>query len=277
MDQQKVGKFIASIRKEKNLTQAQLGEKLGVTDKTISKWENGNYMPDLSLLKSLSETLGVSIYELLDGERIPNNDVQEKSKGDVLIDALKSYVGSVKKSMMKKGAIIVISTVILFLFIIGFMLVKNNYDNCYIYSITSEDEMYSVKGLFAFTPEKNVLTINSIENLFDFSIDTEMVYTYQYSLYIDDSLLHKSGDITSYKYTDGDSAIYLNNILQDIRIYIEENKNYDDILKFDNYENISLQIDYVDQNIEVKNLKVQLKMAKLFSNNKISYDGGYDF
>ena len=89
MNQQKVGKFIASVRKELNLTQAQLGEKLGVTGKTVSKWETGIYMPDLSLLKSLSEILGVSIYELLDGERIPVN-IPEKSKSDVLIESLKT-------------------------------------------------------------------------------------------------------------------------------------------------------------------------------------------
>lgn len=277
MDQQKVGKFIASIRKEKNLTQAQLGEKLGVTDKTISKWENGNYMPDLSLLKSLSETLGVSIYELLDGERIPNNDVQEKSKGDVLIDALKSYVGSVKKSMMKKGAIIVISTVILFLFIIGFMLVKNNYNNCYIYSVTSQDEMYSVKGLFAFTPEKNVLTINSIENLFDFSLDTEMVYSYEYSLRLNAAILYKIGNIENYEHNDSYTSTYLNEILQSIKIHLEEEKNYNDIFKFDDYNEVSLQISYINQNLEKKNLEIYFDLNKLFSNNKISYDGGIDF
>lgn len=70
MDQVKIGKFIAELRKEKNMTQQQLGDKIGVSFKTISKWENGRGMPELSLLKPLSEELGVTINEILSGERI---------------------------------------------------------------------------------------------------------------------------------------------------------------------------------------------------------------
>ena len=64
MDQIKIGKFIAALRKEKGLTQEQLGEKLGVTNKTISRWENGNYMPDVEMLSLLSKEFDVSINEL---------------------------------------------------------------------------------------------------------------------------------------------------------------------------------------------------------------------
>ena len=61
MDTKRIGKFISENRKRKGLTQEQLGELLGVTNKTISRWENGNYMPDLSLLVPLSETLDISL------------------------------------------------------------------------------------------------------------------------------------------------------------------------------------------------------------------------
>ena len=69
MDTLKIGKFIAKKRKEKKMTQEDLARVLGVSNKTISRWENGNYMPDLSLLKPLSEVLGVSLNELLSGEK----------------------------------------------------------------------------------------------------------------------------------------------------------------------------------------------------------------
>ena len=69
MDTLKIGKFIARMRKEKKMTQEELAKILGVTNKTVSRWENGNYMPDLSLLKPLSEVLGVSLNELLSGEK----------------------------------------------------------------------------------------------------------------------------------------------------------------------------------------------------------------
>lgn len=70
MDQAKVGKFIAQLRKERGLTQEELGQKVGVTNKTVSRWENGNYMPDIELLIPLGEILGVSVNELLAGERL---------------------------------------------------------------------------------------------------------------------------------------------------------------------------------------------------------------
>lgn len=78
MDQEKIGKFIAKLRKKKNMTQNELAESLGITDRAISKWENGRGMPDLSLLTPLCEKLGVSINELLSGERLDKKDYQEK-------------------------------------------------------------------------------------------------------------------------------------------------------------------------------------------------------
>ena len=65
MDTKKIGAFIAMNRKKKGYTQEQLAEKLGVTNKTISRWENGHYMPDLSLLEPLSKELDITLNELL--------------------------------------------------------------------------------------------------------------------------------------------------------------------------------------------------------------------
>lgn len=70
MDQLKIGKFIAECRKTKNLTQAQLAEKLGIADKAVSKWERGIAMPDTSRMLELCEILGISVNELLNGEKI---------------------------------------------------------------------------------------------------------------------------------------------------------------------------------------------------------------
>ena len=67
MDQGKIGKFIASLRREAGLTQEMLGEKLGVTNKTVSRWETGSYLPDIETFSLLAHDLGVSINELLCG------------------------------------------------------------------------------------------------------------------------------------------------------------------------------------------------------------------
>ena len=80
MNQFKIGKFIAECRKEKGLTQMQLSEKLGITDKAVSKWERGITMPDTSIMLELCDILGISVNELLNGEKInmENNDQKNK-------------------------------------------------------------------------------------------------------------------------------------------------------------------------------------------------------
>ena len=85
MDQVKIGKFILNCRKEKNLTQEALAEKLGVTSKSISRWENGNTMPDYSLLKDLCNELGINVNELLSGEKIKDRDYMNKAEENFIM------------------------------------------------------------------------------------------------------------------------------------------------------------------------------------------------
>ena len=84
MNQEKIGKFIAKCRKEKKMTQSDLAEKLGVTDKSIGNWENGRNMPDLSLFKPLCKELDISINDLMSGERINKIDYQEKFEENIV-------------------------------------------------------------------------------------------------------------------------------------------------------------------------------------------------
>ena len=88
MDQIKIGKFIAECRKQKNLTQMQLSEKLGITDKAISKWERGIAMPDSSIMLDLCEILGISVNELLCGEKIIMENNNQKNE-QLLLDLAK--------------------------------------------------------------------------------------------------------------------------------------------------------------------------------------------
>ena len=80
VNQEKIGKFIANLRKEKNMTQQELAKKLGVTDRAISKWENGRGLPDYSLLQDLCDTLSISINELFSGEKISKEDYETKAE-----------------------------------------------------------------------------------------------------------------------------------------------------------------------------------------------------
>lgn len=80
MDQIKIGKLIAECRKAKNLTQIQLSEKLGITDKAISKWERGIAMPDTAIMLELCGILGISVNELLSGEKISMENNQNSEQ-----------------------------------------------------------------------------------------------------------------------------------------------------------------------------------------------------
>ena len=84
MDQIKIGKFIAQLRKEKNLTQNEFAQKLSITDRAISKWENGRGLPELGLLLPLCEVLEVSVNELLSGERLQTDVYQQKLEENVV-------------------------------------------------------------------------------------------------------------------------------------------------------------------------------------------------
>lgn len=84
MNQEKIGKFIASVRKEKNITQNELAEKLGVSDRTIGNWENGRNMPDVSLFKPLCENLDITLNDLLSGEKVSDNCYHERLEENII-------------------------------------------------------------------------------------------------------------------------------------------------------------------------------------------------
>ena len=97
MKQIEVGAFITQCRKEKKLTQAQLAEKLNITDRAVSKWETGKSMPDSSIMLELCEILGITVNELLMGEREKRESYEEK--GDENLDT----IDTIKKRKNRVG------------------------------------------------------------------------------------------------------------------------------------------------------------------------------
>ena len=95
MNQARIGHFISEQRKSKGWTQSQLAEKLGITDKVISKWETGRSMPDLSLFVPLCTLLGITLNELFAGERISEQNLKEKAD-EVLMEVITSWLGQDK-------------------------------------------------------------------------------------------------------------------------------------------------------------------------------------
>ncbi len=123
MNQINIGRFIAECRKKANLTQKQLAEKLGITDKAISKWERGVAMPDTSIMLELCDILCISVNELLSGEKISMENNNQKNE-QLMLDMAKELEKKNKTIWSSMWAILIVSMTALFagLFIAAFLI-----------------------------------------------------------------------------------------------------------------------------------------------------------
>ncbi|MBD5496585.1 MAG: helix-turn-helix transcriptional regulator [Lachnospiraceae bacterium] len=115
MNQEKIGKFIAKCRKENGYTQASLAEKLGITDRAISKWENGKSMPDASIMLELCELLKINVNELLTGEHIIMDNYKEVAEKNLV--EMKTQEEKANKKVIL--AVIVFAVMLLFAWFAG--------------------------------------------------------------------------------------------------------------------------------------------------------------
>lgn len=156
MDQIKIGKFIAATRSAKKITQEELAKEIGVTDKAISKWENGRCLPDVSLFKPLCKALDISVNELLNGEKDTKSN-----KEDGYINYIKE---TNKKTKLKLIITILVSTTILVLLLLSIYFI-NNYGKTTIYRLsgTSENFIYT-DALLTISNEKYILVNGKVKS-----------------------------------------------------------------------------------------------------------------
>lgn len=127
MDQVKIGRFIAECRREKNLTQMQLAEKLNITDRAVSKWENGRAMPDSSIMIELCSVLGINVNELLSGERIEMENYNKVAEENLL--TLKKQKEESDKTLLNIEVIMGIISIIMYLVMVMIVSFSNMQDN----------------------------------------------------------------------------------------------------------------------------------------------------
>lgn len=146
MDQQKIGKFIQERRKNIGLTQVELAERLGISNRTISKWENGNSLPDYSIFNELCKELDISINELLSGEKLTEKNYQEKLEKN-FVDTI-DYNNKMRNKRIRRFIFIVIMIVLIWvlykcfiLFYYGSRYVSENVKNTFPHN----KEIYSLK------------------------------------------------------------------------------------------------------------------------------------
>ena len=118
MDQIKIGNFISTMRKEQGLTQRQLADKLLISDKTVSKWECGKGMPEVSLMLPLCDALGINLNELFSGEKLTDADYKKKAEENIM--------NLVKEKSESKKKIILSVIVMVITFMAGVVLIMTS-------------------------------------------------------------------------------------------------------------------------------------------------------
>ena len=126
MDEIMIGKFIACERKRKAYTQKQLSEKLGISDKTISKWERGNGFPEVSLLLPLCKELDITVNELLSGERVSEEDYRKKAEEN-MVNLMREAQESKKKIIMSAMVALLVLVAAVPLFVISGAIEMDNW------------------------------------------------------------------------------------------------------------------------------------------------------
>ena len=165
-----LGKFIANLRNEKNLTQEELAEKLFIDKRKISRWECGTSIPEFEMLIKLSEILDVSLYELSICKRITNEKLTKKA-----INKFKS-LKDFKKYKFKRKLVYILQAIFLILFIITATYTIKYNDTVEIYQVKSMDENYNLDGVFITTKNYSLFQINQIDYLAVDNIDSHISF-----------------------------------------------------------------------------------------------------
>ncbi len=129
MEQNAIGKFIAACRNEKGLTQMQLAEKLNITNRAVSKWETGKCMPDASLMLNLCDILGITVNELLSGERITMEDYQKKAEENLVELQAKKDKAQRGYNSILKILIVVFSLFFVLNMVLNLYIPENNFND----------------------------------------------------------------------------------------------------------------------------------------------------
>lgn len=156
MDAEKIGQFIYKLRTDKNLTQSQLADSIHVTNKAISRWERGIGFPDISLLEPLSNELGVSILELLKGEKLNKNDYVAKNDINTLLEAI---INIKKKSKKNNLILLSITTIIVIISIIYFKTHFSGFNNIYFEQLLNHISLVPFSNIYASIHNKNIIAL----------------------------------------------------------------------------------------------------------------------
>lgn len=264
MDLIKIGKFIALKRKDKGLTQEQFAEQLGISGKSVSKWERGLNLPDMDKLDKVCELLNTNIVDLLNGEDISLNldNISDMS----FIDVIKYYI---KKS--KKVYIFIALFVLLILTsVFSFLFVFNNFNKNQIYTIRSLDEQYEINGYLIFNQDRNIFIINDLSfqgDVVGTSDEPRLKLINIFIVYEDKNLMSYTENVEDNK------SNQLSSVLDSLSFSIDDDKQSNsNIINYkSNLSNIKLKFEYLTIDDKTDCIEVDMNFEEIFSNNKIMY------
>ena len=227
MNQKKIGEFILKCRREKALTQLELAEMLGVSDRSISNWENGRNMPDLSLFKPLCEILGISINDLISGEKVSDIEYQDKLEENII----KTIDYSNKKVIEKNNLINIIFIVFGILIVISSMTIfpsESSWGS--IYAVLGS--FISLIGIYRFTKRYNYVKRVILNILYIIILSISLLFID----YISVINIKQAPRFSIYK-TTSENTIYYDTLFYDvIRCNRDTNDEYYKIMSNINYD-----------------------------------------
>lgn len=286
MNYDEIGKFILKLRKEKGYSQNDLARMIPISRQAISKWERGVTIPDSSTLVRLSEIFDVSINELLKGEKLQNNSIEELQKTtlDIVDDSV------LRTRNLKKKITILIFTILLLLISFFIYYFINSYNSIKIYYITAESEHFRVDGgLFITTSVRKYYKLDSLKyDMNMYHINNVKLYYKKNNnsrLIIDDESIDQIIlDLDGYDYTFSDND--LKYVLKDSYLEINYNDDQTEIIPIhyqrsfvnDNLLFFQKKSEYNDNNNKNKYSELNRKVVeKIISSGQTNNNEYYDY
>ena len=239
MDNKKIGKLIAELRNKNNLTQQDLGDKIGVGFRAVSKWECGQTLPDIENMKELSKIFGITLDELIEGK------LNEKKT----------------KSSKRNKVILVISSIVILLLTAITLLTTlfNPKDKVYVYDLSSQDiQNYTITGQMTFTKDNISIVINELK-FHNQEISSAKITNYEYELKFNNDTLVGYGYSPFVNFSEEKNNIKEFSKNFKINTTIDSEYKRKDFIK----NGLSLKINFIDENNNIIPQDIKMNLSKI--------------
>lgn len=248
----KLGKVICNLRKEKGITQKDLADILNISDKAVSRWECGTSRPTLEMMFQISKYFNVSYNDLITAR------ISDKKEDDKIVEDIIKEFSNMGKKNVKRIKFILLFSVILIIILLAIMIFTNTYNRFKVYKVYSESDVIDkIYGTYIETNIKDTLFLGDIE-IKNVSISKNDIISVD--LYIIEN--------------NNEKIIYNYSTLNDISLVVCQSYIEIDNLS-DYFDNLYLRVSITDEEDKVTEYETKLEFALDFSNNKIYYDDNF--